>query len=133
MAVAKGGLYVAPSYDTRSKTQLDSVVLESGLYQCSDSVTIDGITDTAWTVIAISNETQADIHCYSQIWISPSHPEKIFIRTSASGNTYSAYKTYLDSANVAQNKTSTPVEIYVQTTQPTVESGKTKIWINPSA
>ena len=132
MAVIKDSTFAAPSTDKRSLTELDSVVIESGVYFCEESRTILNTTSDRWTVSCISTNTKDTLHCFTQIWI-PGHTNteqknrRLFIRTAgATDPTYSTFSTFITSP------TDSVVELYVGGTQPPVEAGITKIWFDLS-
>lgn len=131
MAVAQGNIILAPSSDKKTKAELDSTSIESGLYYCTESVSICGYTNNRWAVTCISNELRGSLHCFAQIWMPyPSGSAQLarpymFIRTSADGSTgYSGF-----SAMIPSNLN---FEMYIQSTKPPVEPGKTKVWIDTS-
>lgn len=127
MAIAKGGVILAPSNDIRTKAELDSVTVEAGIFHVSEEVTINGVTSSKWTVLCFSNELQQSIQCYSQLWISVQQNLKprLFIRTAIQGaNDYSDFTSFVNCG------TSSPVELYVGGTEPVAESGVTKLYID---
>lgn len=130
MAVVKDKVFVAPSTDIKTLEELDSLVIESGIFYCGEERDILGVTSDRWTVICLSNETQVGLRCYSQIWI-PSHNNfnlpnrRLFIRTSGlTGSGYSDYSTFVSSA------TDSVVDMYFGGDEPEPERGITKVWYN---
>ena len=147
MAVAQGKVIIAPSSDVKTKAQLDSVNIESGLYYCSDSVTLTAsnernanvsVTSDRWTVTCISTEHADSLACLTQIWIDSANPQsKMFIRyANAAKSAYTAFDMIITSdylkTNAVLNTHSEPVQVVVSNTQPTAESGITKLWIDTS-
>lgn len=154
MAVVSQGKLIAPSADARSKATLDSVMTESGLYKCSDSVNINGVTSSNWIVIAVSNEALSSTKCYAQIWIDATS-RAAFLRT-LNGSSYTAFITILTGLHYSTStqakagtdnthlmtplRTKEAVTAYgvlsdgntiikVGGSQPAAQSGKTIIWI----
>lgn len=147
MAVAQGKYIVSPSSDIKTKAELDSIKIESGLYYCTESVTINaenelgssiGVTSSRWTVICISNEQADKLACFTQIWIDSSTPRSMmFIRyANSSLNAFTDFSMLVTSdylrENAVLNTHTEPVHIVVSDTQPTAETGITKIWIDTS-
>lgn len=147
MAVSNGSIFVSPSYDKKTKAQLDNIKIESGLYYCSDSYTVsavnefdDGVavTSSRWTVICISTEKATDLTCLTQIWIDSSTPQsEMFIRYANSDKTgYTDFTMLITTdylkTNAVLNTHSEPVHVIVSNTQPEAETGITKIWIDTS-
>lgn len=149
MAVARGQVIIAPSTDVRTKDELNNIQIESGLFYCTESVTVQAIsetgsldvshTDTKWAVTCISTETQNNVHCLMQLWIPCSgRPEYTFIRTSTlDSEEYSDFSVlatadYLKTHAITTNQ-STPTKLMIQETQPAIESGKTIIWVDTSS
>lgn len=130
MAVVKDNIFVAPSTDVRTLEQLDSTVIEAGIYHCIEEKTILNTTSDKWTVICLSNETQASLRCFSQIWLPAEsnlleHNRRMYIRTAGTtSDTYSPFSTYVASA------TDEVVDMYFGGEEPDAEPGITKIWYN---
>lgn len=147
MAVAQGTKFVAPSVDSKTVAQLNSTQVEAGLFHCSESVTISAldmfdnevsVTSNRWTVICISDENAITPKCYTQIWIDSNSVQSVmFIRyltkDATAFTTFSMIATteYLREKTVL-NTHNEPVHVVVSNTQPTAESGITKIWIDTS-
>lgn len=146
MAVSRGDVYVSPSVDIKTKAELDSTKIESGLYYCTEEITITA-TDalgssiseisSRWTVICISTEYANSLNCYTQIWINSStKPNHVFIRTLESDSSYSDFSLlvtadYLKNSGVLNGGTQ-PIELFVQSMSPGVKEGTTRIWIEHS-
>ena len=146
MAVSRGATYVSPSVDIKTKAELDSTKIESGLYYCTEEITITA-TDalgsnvseisSRWTVICISTEYANSLKCYTQLWINSStKPNHVFMRTLESDTTYSDFSLlittdYLKNSGVLNGSTQ-PVELFVQSMSPGVKEGTTRIWIEHS-
>lgn len=128
MAVTRGDLFVSPSVDIRTKAELDSTSIESGLYICKESVTIKNLTSNRWTVTCLSTNTKNGLHCLTQIWTNvDSNTPRIFTRTSSlNSNTYSAFTSY---ANIDSEY---PVDIVVGTSEPSPTQGVYKIFLDIS-
>lgn len=128
MAVARNNIFVAPSVDIRSKEELDSTTIESGLYICKEEITIKGVTSSEWAVTCLSSNIKDGLHCFTQLWTSVnSSTPKVFSRTSSLGeNTYSNFVSY------ASVDSDYPLEFIVGDTEPTAEEGIYKIFINPN-
>lgn len=137
MAVIRDDVIVSPSVDIITLTEANSVTLEPGIYTINESVTINGLTNTRWTVICIGNNVGSAPVCYTQLWMPSAAGETtntIYMRTiNSAGTGYSNFKTLTNSDNAVVNQTSYPTEIYVQTTQPTAVAGKNIIWIDTSS
>ena len=143
MAVIRSNVIVSPSADKVTEEQLNSVILEPGIYVLDSSKTIDGLTSSRWTVIAIANNNAANPHCYTQIWMPAQAGmsdanQMMFMRTlNANGNGYTDFTTMVNKQYItntaAINKASYPMEIYAQNTQPTAAAGKTIIWIDTAS
>ena len=55
----------------------------------------------------------------------------MYVRTiNSAGTGFGSFTTMVNKQNGAVNKTSYPMEIYAQTSQPTAASGKTIVWID---
>lgn len=128
MAVTRGDLFVSPSVDIRTKAELDSTSIESGLYICKESVTIKNLTSNRWTVTCLSTNTKNGLHCLTQIWTNvDSNTPRIFTRTSPlNSNTYSEFTSY---ANIDSEY---PVDIVVGTSEPSPTQGVYKIFLDIS-
>lgn len=147
MAVAQGKYFVAPSLDVKTKAELNSVSLEAGLYYCTESITVsatneqgssESVTSSRWTVTCISTEDASSVKCLTQIWIDSASPrDKIFLRYANSDmSEYTDFSMlvttdYLKN-NVVLNTHSEPVHVVVSNSQPSAETGITKIWIDTS-
>lgn len=129
MAVARNNVYVSPSVDIKTKAELDSTTIESGLYVCKEEVTIKGVTSSEWTVTCLSTNIKDSLHCCTQIWTSVNlnKTPKLFSRTSSLGET-----TYSDFVSYASVNSDYPVEFVVGTAEPTPEDGVYKIFIDIS-
>lgn len=129
MAVIKQTTLISPSADYRTKNELDSLELESGMYYCNESVTIGSVTSSLWTVFCVSNYDMRTLHCFTQIWIPSAtggtnlSDQHIFVRTSAlESATYSSFTEFTGG--------NSGPELVVSSTQPSLSgSGETKIWI----
>lgn len=128
MAVTRGDLFVSPSVDIRTKAELDSTSIESGLYICKESVTIKNLTSNRWSVTCLSTNAKNGLHCLTQIWTNvDSNTPRIFTRTSPlNSNTYSEFTSY---ANIDSDY---PIDIVIGTTEPSPETGVYKIFLDIS-
>lgn len=150
MAVTHGSVYVAPSVDIKTKAELDSISIDSGIYYSLDEISIvsalnvsgDAFThkSSKWTVLCMSTQDATKVKCYTQIWIdSSSTPVQIFIRTLNANETAYNRFTKLSTADSLRNAEavinkvgSIPVELYAQSSSPGTKSGVTRIWIDTS-
>lgn len=148
MALAQGGVFVTPSNDIKTKDELNSVKIPSGLYHCTESVTVNyldefgaskTLTSNLWTVICLSNISASILQCYTQIWICTAcQTNDMFVRTlKTDGSGYTTFSKLVDIAylrdNAVINTLSTPVELYVQSSSPGTKSGRTRVWIDTSS
>lgn len=144
MAVTKLNTFVAPSMDVRSKDDLDSIQIESGMYYCSESITlnttdIDGetiqVTSSNWSILCISNEDATNLICRTQFWID-NVSNKVLVRTiKPTMDAYNNFRLLVYADELQEhviNKATNPTEIYIQATSPGVQSGVNRIWINDS-
>lgn len=146
MAVSRGTFYVSPSMDIKTKDELNNVKIESGLYYCTDEITLTALnalgtevseTSSRWTILCLSNELADKLKCYTQIWINSSvKPVNMFIRTLKDDTSYSDFSLLITSDSLKSmgilNGNSTPIEFYVQENTPGVKEGTTRVWINTS-
>ena len=148
MAVIKNDTIVAPTSElinpndpdytgTMTLSDLDSVILEPGFYLVKASKTINGQTESIWNVTCIGDNVASNPVCYMQIWVPASSSglttanQNIYVRTiNSAGTGFGNFTTFISTDTGAVNKTSYPMEIYAQTTQPTAQVGKTIIWID---
>ena len=148
MAIAKDGVFIAPSTDIKTKNELNAVKIPSGVYHCTEQVSISyldefgtskSLSSNLWTVICISSNTATNLLCYTQIWICTAcQTNDMFVRTlNTAANGYTTFSKMVDIAylrdNAVINTLSTPVELYVQSTSPGVKSGRTRVWIDTSS
>ena len=135
MAVIRNDVIVAPSVDTITLTEVDSVTIEPGIYKIDEARTINGYTSSNWNVICLSTNSGTNPICYTQIWIPavPAEPITMYIRSrNGQGTGYTNYTTMSNQSSAVTNETSYPAEIYIQTAQPTPAAGKNIIWIDNS-
>lgn len=129
MAVIKQRTLISPSVDYRSKSDLDKIDVEAGLYVCDTALTINSVTSSLWTVICLSTSDMGELHCYTQIWIPTTNgstnlsKQSMFVRSSAyDATTYSGFTEFVSAAS--------SVDITVSSSQPaTSGTNQTKIWI----
>lgn len=148
MAIASSGVFVAPSIDIKTPSELNSIFIPAGMYYCNQSNTIVykdefdsnlSLTSDLWSVVCISKKEANTLKCYAQIWICVAcQTNDMFIRTlNTAGTGYTAFSKLVDIAylknNAVINTLSTPVELYVQSTSPGVKSGRTRVWIDTSS
>lgn len=135
MAVIRDDVIVAPSVDTITLTEADSVTIEPGIYKINEARTINGFVSSSWNVICLSTNSGTNPVCYTQIWVPavPAEPITMYIRSrNGPGTGYTGYTTLSNQANSVVNATSYPIELYVQNTAPTTSAGKNIIWIDTS-
>lgn len=137
MALIKDGVIVAPTIDNLTTADMDTTLLEPGFYVVTGSKTIDGQTASIWNVICFTSTDASNPKCYGQIWFPASTSgltpqlQNIYIRTiNSAGTGYGSFTTMMSKHTAAVNKTSYPMELYAQTSQPTASAGKTIIWID---
>ena len=141
MALISNDTIVAPTVDSVTSNSMDSTTLEPGLYLISESRTINGQTASIWNVTCVGNCNASSPTCYMQIWVPASSTglteinQNIYVRTiNSAGTGFGNFTTFVNkeyfTETAAVNKTSYPMEIYAQTTQPSAQAGKTIIWID---
>lgn len=147
MALAKEGVMIAPSTDGKTQAELNSVKLQSGMYNCMDQVEISytdefgksqKLSSNLWTVFCISSNNLSNLLCYTQIWVCTAcQTNDIFVRTLKTDATgYTEFSKLVDMQylkdNIVINTHTEPVHVVVSNTQPTAEAGITKLWIDTS-
>lgn len=139
MAIIRDDVIVSPSVDILTDTELSSTTLEPGIYTLNASKTIEGQTSSRWTIICIGNNVGSEPVCYTQLWLPAQNnisgiDQNIYVRTiNTAGTGYGAFTKFVSTNTGIVNKTSYPTEIYIQSTAPSVASGKNIIWIDTSS
>lgn len=136
MAVIRDDVIVAPSVDTITLAEADSVTIEPGIYKIDEARTINGFVSSSWNVICLSTNSGSNPVCYTQIWIPavPAEPITMYIRSrNGPGTGYTSYTTLSNQASAINNQTSYPTELYVQSSAPTPAAGKNIVWIDTSS
>lgn len=148
MAIAKDGVFVAPSTDLKTLDELNSNRIPSGLYNCTEEVTIsykdehgatNTLTSNLWTVLCTSSNNASNVTCFTQLWIcSACQTNDVFIRTALlTRDGYTEFSKLVDLATLGEravlNTADEPVQVIVSNTQPEAEAGITKIWINTAS
>lgn len=128
MAIARQGVFVAPSVDKKLLSELNSTQIEAGIYHCNEQFAIGSVVSDKWTVLVFSNETKDGLECLSQLWttvLPNTDIPRMFLRTSAPGETtYSEFNSFINC------HTDQAVDLYIGGEEPTAEDGITKIYID---
>lgn len=147
MAIANKGAIISPSNDIKTKEELNSIRIPSGLYYCTEDCTIvytkaDGknysLQSDLWAVTCLSDKNLNNLKCYMQIWVCVAcQTNDMFIRTlTKDGLGFTDFSKVVNTEMLREqavvNTHSEPVHVVVSNTQPTAESGITKIWIDTS-